>query len=113
MLTVFAAGEAFQFDWSCEYAVIAGQGNRFEVARVKLASSRALWFVTCLSQSHEMLFDAPARAFDALGGIPESAETVAVAMVTEAQKHGLPVSADATDRRSNSVTWPQHADPRL
>jgi transposase len=68
---VFAPGEAFQFDWSCEYAVVAGQRRRLEVAHVKLAASRAFWLVAYFSQSHEMLFDAHARAFAAFGGIPK------------------------------------------
>ena len=33
----FELGEAFQFDWSCEYAVVEGQRRRLEVAHIKLA----------------------------------------------------------------------------
>ncbi|TXH65213.1 MAG: IS21 family transposase [Lysobacteraceae bacterium] len=66
----FPPGEAFQFDWSCEYAVIAGKRCRLEVAHVKLASSRAFWLVAYPAQSHEMLFDAHTRAFAAFGGVP-------------------------------------------
>jgi transposase len=66
----FAVGEAFQFDWSCEYAVIGGLRRRLEVAHVKLASSRVFWLVAYPMQSHEMLFDAHARAFAAFGGVP-------------------------------------------
>jgi transposase len=66
----FAPGEAFQFDWSCEYAVIAGIRRRLEVAHVKLAASRAFWLVAYPVQSHEMLFDAHTQAFAAFGGIP-------------------------------------------
>lgn len=68
---VFALGEAFQFDWSCEYAVIGNVRRRLEVAHAKLAASRAFWLVAYLSQSHEMLFDAHTRAFQAFGGIPK------------------------------------------
>lgn len=39
----FELGEAFQFDWSCEYACIAGLRRRREVAHLKLAASRAFW----------------------------------------------------------------------
>lgn len=60
----------FQFDWSCEYAVIGGLRKRLEVAHIKLAASRAFWLVAYLTQSHEMLFDAHARGFAAFGGIP-------------------------------------------
>lgn len=66
----FAHGEAFQFDWSCEYAWIGGLRRRLEVAHCKLASSRAFWLVAYPSQSHEMLFDAHTRSFAAFGGIP-------------------------------------------
>lgn len=54
----FAHGEAFQFDWSCEYVWIAGLRRRLEVSHCKLASSRAFWMVAYFTQSHEMLFDA-------------------------------------------------------
>lgn len=66
----FTPGDAFQFDWSCEYAVIGGLRRRLEVAHVKLAASRAFWLVAYPAQSHEMLFDAHALAFAAFGGVP-------------------------------------------
>ena len=53
----FELGEAFQFDWSCEYAVVEGLRRRLEVAHIKLASSRAFLMVAYYAQSHEMLFD--------------------------------------------------------
>lgn len=67
---VFEAGEAFQFDWSCEYAIVGGLRRRLEVAHIKLAASRAFLLVAYFSQAHEMLFDAHARAFLAFGGVP-------------------------------------------
>jgi transposase len=66
----FAPGEAFQFDWSCEYATVGGLRRRLELAHVKLAASRAFWLVAYPLQSHEMLFDAHTRAFAAFGGVP-------------------------------------------
>tara|TARA_R110000823_G_C15928823_1_gene499309 strand:- start:884 stop:2392 length:1509 start_codon:yes stop_codon:yes gene_type:complete len=66
----FAPGEAFQFDWSCEYAVIGGIRRRLEVAHIKLAHSRAFLVVAYPLQTHEMLFDAHALAFAAFGGVP-------------------------------------------
>ena len=66
----FALGEAFQFDWSCEYAFIGGIRRRLEVAHTKLAASRAFWLKAYPLQSHEMLFDAHAAAFAAFGGVP-------------------------------------------
>ena len=66
----FELGEAFQFDWSCEYAFIAGMRRRLEVAHCKLAASRAFLMVAYYTQSHEMLFDAHTRSFEVFGGIP-------------------------------------------
>lgn len=66
----FELGEAFQFDWSTEYAFIGGLRRRLEVAHMKLAASRAFALVAYYSQAHEMLFDAHAKCFDILGGVP-------------------------------------------
>ncbi|WP_165093054.1 IS21 family transposase [Caballeronia sp. SBC2] len=66
----FEYGEAFQFDWSCEYVFVGGLRKRLEVAHLKLTASRAFWLVAYYTQSHEMLFDAHARSFQALGGVP-------------------------------------------
>ena len=66
----FEYGEAFQFDWSCEYVFVGGLRKRLEVAHMKLTASRAFWLVAYYTQSHEMLFDAHARSFQALGGVP-------------------------------------------
>jgi len=66
----FGLGEAFQFDWSTEYAFVGGLRRRLEVAHTKLCASRAFWLVAYYSQAHEMLFDAHARAFEAFGGVP-------------------------------------------
>lgn len=48
----------------------AGGDRRLEVAHTKLAASRAFCLVAYMSQSHEMLFDAHAKAFAAFGGVP-------------------------------------------
>jgi transposase len=37
----FMPGEAFQFDWSQDWAIIAGERTKLQVAHVKLAYSRA------------------------------------------------------------------------
>ena len=66
----FALGDAFQFDWSTEYAWVGGLRRRLEVAHTKLCGSRAFWLVAYPTQSHEMLFDAHARAFAFFGGVP-------------------------------------------
>lgn len=66
----FAPGEAFQFDWSEDWAVIAGERIKLQVAHFKLSHSRAFFIRAYLLQTHEMLFDAHMHAFQAWGGIP-------------------------------------------
>lgn len=47
----FALGEAFQFDWSTEYAFVGGLRRRLEVAHTKLCASRAFWLVAYPTQA--------------------------------------------------------------
>ena len=65
----FEPGEAHQFDWSEEHLVIGGVWRKILVAHLKLCYSRAFVVQAYPTQSHEMLFDAHARAFAAVGGI--------------------------------------------
>ena len=67
----FAPGEAFQFDWSEDWAIINGVNTKLQVAHFRLSYSRAFMLRAYLLQSHEMLFDAHYHALSALGGIPE------------------------------------------
>ena len=67
----FAPGEAFQFDWSEEHALLAGRPVKLQVAHTKLAHSRAFIVRAYPLQTHEMLFDALAEAFRVLGGVPD------------------------------------------
>lgn len=66
----FLPGEAFQFDWSEDWAVIGGERVKLQVAHFKLAYSRAFIVRAYLQQTHEMLFDAHNHAFRVLGGVP-------------------------------------------
>ncbi|MDO9073821.1 MAG: IS21 family transposase [Rubrivivax sp.] len=66
----FGAGEAFQFDWSEDWAVIAGERTKLQVAHFKLSHSRAFLLRAYPLQTHEMLFDAHNHAFEVLGGVP-------------------------------------------
>ena len=66
----FAPGEAFQFDWSEDFAVIGSTRVKLQVAHTKLCYSRAFIIRAYLLQTHEMLFDAHNHAFRALGGVP-------------------------------------------
>ena len=65
----FELGEAFQFDWSEEGAVIGGIYQRLQGSHMKLCASRALWLVAYPRQGHEMLFDAHTRSFSAPSGV--------------------------------------------
>ena len=67
---VFQSGEAFQFDWSEDWAVLGGERTRLQVAHFKLSHSRAFIVRAYLLQTHEMLFDAHFHAFRVLGGVP-------------------------------------------
>ncbi|KDP84854.1 hypothetical protein CF70_017105 [Cupriavidus sp. SK-3] len=66
----FAEGEAFQFDWSEDWAVIAGERTKLQVAQFNLSHSRAFFLRAYPLQTHEMLFDAHHHTFVAWGGIP-------------------------------------------
>ncbi len=67
----FQPGEAFQFDWSEDWAIIGGERVKLQVAHVKLSHSRAFFLRAYLLQTHEMLFDAHYHAFRVLGGVPK------------------------------------------
>ena len=66
----FEPGEAHQFDWSEERLVIGGVWRKVLAAHLKLCHSHTFVVQAYPTQSHEMLFDAHAKAFAALGGIP-------------------------------------------
>ncbi len=67
---VFQSGEAFQFDWSEDWAILGGERTKLQVAHFKLSHSRAFIVRAYLLQTHEMLFDAHRHAFRVLGGVP-------------------------------------------
>ena len=64
----FAPGEAFQFDWSEDWAMIGGERTKLQVAHTKLSHSRAFIVRAYPLQTHKMLFDALAETFLMLGG---------------------------------------------
>ncbi|QXX73775.1 hypothetical protein MHY1_00575 [Methylovirgula sp. HY1] len=66
----FEPGEAFQFDWSEDWAIIGNERTKLQVAHTKLSYSRAFVVRAYLLQTHEMLFDAHNHAFRAFGGVP-------------------------------------------
>jgi transposase len=67
---VFVPGEAFQFDWSKDRAILGGERVKLQVAHTKLSHSRVFILRAYLLQTHEMLFDALAQQFRVLGGVP-------------------------------------------
>ncbi len=67
---VFQPGEAFQFDWSEDWASIGGERVKLQVAHAKLSHSRAFLVRAYPLQTHEMLFDAHWHAFRVFGGVP-------------------------------------------
>jgi transposase len=68
---IFQPGEAFQFDWSEDWALLGGRQTKLQVAHTKLSHSRAFIVRAYLLQTHEMLFDALTQAFRVLGGVPQ------------------------------------------
>ena len=67
---VFSPGEAFQFDWSEDWATIESERAKLQVAHAKLCYSRAFVLRAYLLQTQEMLFDAHNHAFALWGGVP-------------------------------------------
>ena len=65
---VFDPGEAHQFDWSHEDAVIGGKAVRLKVAHVRLCHSRMSYVRAYFRESQEMVFDAHEKAFAFFGG---------------------------------------------
>ena len=66
----FRPGEAFQFDWSEDHAILGGERTKLQVAHMKLSHSRAFLVRAYLLQTHEMLFDAHWQGFRVFGGVP-------------------------------------------
>jgi transposase len=66
----FAPGEAYQFDFSHEHVELGGVDQVVKVAHVRLSYSRAFFLVAYPRESQEMVFDAHAKAFEFLGGVP-------------------------------------------
>jgi transposase len=53
-----------------DWAIIAGERTKLQVAHFKLSYSRAFFLRAYPQQTHEMLFDAHNHAFRVLGGVP-------------------------------------------
>ncbi len=68
---IFQPGEAFQFDWSEDWAILGGERVKLQAAHTKLSHSKAFIVRAYPLQTHEMLFDAMTQAFRVLGGVPQ------------------------------------------
>ena len=66
----FAAGEAFQFDWSHEIIVLDGVTTTVKVAQVRLCHSRMIFARAYMREAQEMVFDAHEKAFVFFKGTP-------------------------------------------
>ena len=64
----FEPGDAFQFDWSEDFAVLGGEPTKLQMAQIKLSHSRAFLLWADPLQTHEMLFDAQWHGFRVFGG---------------------------------------------
>jgi transposase len=66
----FAPGEAYQFDWSHEVAVIDGVTTKVKVAQMRLCYSRMPFVRVYPREAQEMVFDAHEKAFAFFKGSP-------------------------------------------
>ncbi len=57
----FRPGEAFQFDWSEDFAVLGGERTKLQVAHIKLSHSRAFLVRAYLLQTHVPLVTFPSQ----------------------------------------------------
>jgi transposase len=64
----FSPGEAFQFDWTPEYAVINGERISIKVGVMTLCHSRMPFSKTYPTETTEMLLDFHVKAFSFFGG---------------------------------------------
>ena len=65
-----APGEAFQFDWSEDWAVLGGERTKLQVAHIKLSHSRAFSFGPIRCRPTRCCSTRTTQAFRVLGGVP-------------------------------------------
>ena len=65
----FDPGEAYQFDWSHEYACLSGVTTKVKAAHMRLCHSRMQLVQIFPRESQEMVFEAHERAFHFFGGV--------------------------------------------
>jgi transposase len=105
----FQPGEAFQFDWSEDWAFIGGERTKLQVAHFKLCYSRAFVLRAYPQQTHEMLFDAHNHAFRVLGGVPRRGifdNMRTAARSARSTRVSRPWSATSCSRPSSAIRRP-------
>jgi transposase len=65
----YAAGDAFQFDWSYEKVELGGVPVEVKIAQFRLCHSRKPFCVAYTRETLEMVLDAHIRAFEFFGGV--------------------------------------------
>jgi transposase len=60
---IFAPAEAYEFDWSREFIILAGVTTPVKLAHMRLAYSRMPFLRLYPRESQEMVFDAHDKAF--------------------------------------------------
>ena len=70
MPPVFQPSEAFQFDWSEDFAILGDERAKLQVAHFKLSRSRAFLLRAYPLQTLETLFDAHVHGFKVFDGVP-------------------------------------------
>ena len=66
---IFDPGEAYQFDWSHEYARLLGTTTKVKAAHMRLCHSRMYLVQIFPRESQEMVFEAHERGFRFFGGV--------------------------------------------
>jgi len=66
---IFDPGEAYQFDWSHEYAVLSGTTTKVKAAHMRLCHSRMYLVQIYPREGQEMVFEAHEQAFRFFGGV--------------------------------------------
>ena len=69
MPLIFDPGEAYQFDWSHEYAVLSGTTTQVKAAHMRLCHSRMQRVQIFAREGQERVLEAHERAFRFFGGV--------------------------------------------
>ncbi|MBB3452627.1 transposase [Rhizobium sp. BK313] len=103
----FEPGEAFQFDWWEDWAVIGNERTKLQIAHTKPSYSRAFVVRAYLPPTHEMLFDAHNHAFRVFGGIVASTTTRARRPTRLAEERSVTLTSASLAMASHYVIEPE------